>query len=151
MRVVHVGYGLVGLVLLAAGLIGLVAVYQRSLLYFPDPQRHRPSDAYLAKVHEVVLDTPDGEHLIAWHLPAAAGKPTFLYFHGNGGGLLTRSERFKYFEHLGYGLFMQSYRGFSGSTGTTSEQALFADARLAYDHLRGQGLSPRDIALYGEF
>lgn len=136
----------------AAGffVIAVIAAQQRSLLYFPDSTYYRPADGGLAGVQEVTLDTGDDAKLIAWYQPAAPGQPTFLYFHGNGGGLLTRAGRFKQFDRAGFGLFMVSYRGFSGSTGTPSEQAMFSDARLAYDHLRSRGLRPNDIALYGE-
>jgi uncharacterized protein len=43
-----------------------------------------------------------------------------------------------------------SYRGYNGSTGTPSEKANVADARLAYDHLRSLGIPPELIIVYGE-
>ncbi len=54
------------------------------------------------------------------------------------------------FAKVGYGVFMPSYRGYSGSTGSPSEAAIIADARLAYDHLRGLGIPERSIVVYGE-
>jgi fermentation-respiration switch protein FrsA (DUF1100 family) len=97
-----------------------------------------------------VLQTPDGARLIAWYAPPAAGKPTLLYFHGNAGGLSDRADRIKRFAGAGYGVFMPSYRGYSGSTGTPSELAINADARLAYEHLRKLGVAEQAIVLYGE-
>ena len=125
-------------------------VFQRRLIYFPDTEREAPAEAGLRGVREVVLETPDGARLIAWYAPAPANKPTLLYFHGNAGSLSDRAERIKRFTAAGYGVFMPSYRGYSGSTGSPSEAAINADARLAYEHLRGLGVAERAIVLYGE-
>lgn len=130
--------------------VGSIYGFQRRLIYFPDAEHESPSDAGLSGVREVVLQTPDGERLIAWSAPAAPGRPTLLYFHGNSGTLADRADRIKRFADDGYGVFMMSYRGFSGSTGSPSESAIIADAHLAYDHLRGMGIPERSIVAYGE-
>ncbi len=78
------------------------------------------------------------------------GQPTLLYFHGNGGALELRAERIRKYLDRGRGMFMMSYRGYSGSTGSPSEAANVADAKLAYDALVKEGVSPDDIILYGE-
>lgn len=125
-------------------------VIQRRLIYYPDTEYFKPADAKLEGVREVKLDAPDGVRLISWWAPAPTGQPTILYFHGNAGGLMDRAERIRLFVNAGFGIVMPSYRGYSGSTGKPSEKALIGDAALAYDHLRSQGLNPRDIVLYGE-
>ncbi len=125
-------------------------IFQRRLLYRPDTAYHTPAEAGLEGVREVVLTTPDGVRLIAWQSQPAAGQPILLYFHGNGGGLADRTERIKRFAREGIGVFMPSYRGYPGSGGSPSEAALVADAQLAYDHLIGEGVSPRSIVVYGE-
>ena len=43
-----------------------------------------------------------------------------------------------------------SYRGYSGSSGSPSERANVADAKLAYELLRREGVAPEDIIVYGE-
>ncbi len=129
---------------------GSLYVFQRRLIYVPDPDREAPAEIGLRGVREIVLRTPDGARLITWYAAAAHGKPTFLYFHGNAGNLADRADRIRRFTGAGYGLFMPSYRGYSGSTGSPSEAAIVADARLAYDHLRGLGVPERAIVLYGE-
>lgn len=129
---------------------GSLYMFQRRLIYFPDAEREAPADAGLSGVREVVLQTPDGERLIAWYSAATPGKPTLLYFHGNSGTLSDRADRIKRFAGGGYGVFMPSYRGYSGSTGSPSEEAIVADAHLAYDHLRGMGIAERAIVVYGE-
>lgn len=125
-------------------------VFQRNLIYYPDPVHHTPSKAGLSGVREVILTTPDGERLIAWHAEAGPGQPTLLYFHGNVGGLASRADRVARFAQAGYGVFMLSYRGYSGSTGKPSEAAIIGDAALAYRYLRDLGLSSSGIVAYGE-
>jgi fermentation-respiration switch protein FrsA (DUF1100 family) len=142
------------LALVVAGVYGAVAVAafiaQRRLMYFPDATRVAPASFALTGVEERVLRTPDGEAVVAWYGPAAPGRPTLLYFHGNAGNLANRSERLRKYLARGIGVFIMSYRGYSGSTGTPSEPANVADAKLAYDALAAEGVAPEDIVLYGE-
>jgi uncharacterized protein len=145
---------LFGVVIFVLGAYLVVAislfVFQRRLIYPADPTRHSPAEAGLDTVQEVNLKAADGETLVAWYAPARPGQPTLLYFHGNGGTLLVRAERIRRFLGDGLGVFMPAYRGYSGSTGSPSEAALIADAKLAHDHLLGMGLRPEDIVIYGE-
>lgn len=133
-----------------AAVTGIVYANQRSLLYFPNPDRVAPQAAGLTGVTEQTLKTPDGETLIAWYAAPRAGKPVILYFHGNGGNLAVRAMRIKLFQEAGYGVLMPSYRGYSGSTGSPSEPALTADAKLTSDWLVNKGTKPADIVLFGE-
>ena len=55
-----------------------------------------------------------------------------LYFHGNGGALRTRVDRFRALIADGNGLVALSYRGYGGSTGSPTEAGLIADAEAAY-------------------
>ena len=132
-------------------LIAFVAyLAERRLTYFPSTERVLPAEAGLLGVDELTLDTPDGEKVLVWYAQAQPGQPTLLYFHGNGGNLARRRERVRRFAELGLGLFMMSYRGYSGSTGRPSEAANMADAELAYRALTAKGVPPEDIILYGE-
>jgi uncharacterized protein len=129
---------------------GLITWNQRALIYHPDPTRTTPERSGLQAVEVLQLNTPDGHRLVHWYAPAKAGQPTLLYFHGNGGGVGIRSERMGDLQRRGYGVAMLSYRGYSGSTGSPSESANMADARLAYDDLRARGVPVSDIILFGE-
>jgi fermentation-respiration switch protein FrsA (DUF1100 family) len=133
---------------LVVGIAVLIA--QRRLMYFPDSTRVPPSSFALPGVEEVVLTPADGARLVAWYGRASPGLPTILYFHGNAGNLASRSERVRKFLAQGIGIFMLSYRGYSGSTGSPTERANVADAKLAYDLLLKEGIAPEDIILYGE-
>lgn len=142
--------------ILIVGAVGFIIatmslyVLQRRLIYRPDATYYTPADADLRGVEIVNLNTSDGVRLVAWYAPAAPGKPTFLYFHGNGGGLINRSDRFKLFTSAGYGVFMPAYRGYAGSSGSPSEAAIIADAKLAYNHLSSLGVALENVVLYGE-
>jgi fermentation-respiration switch protein FrsA (DUF1100 family) len=132
-------------------LLGLAAYLgQRRLMYFPNRERIPPAAAGLFEVAEKVLATPDGERVVAWTGKAAAGQPTLLYFHGNGGGLLERAERIRRFRREGWGVLLMAYRGYAGSSGSPSERANLADGRLAYGALLAEGVAQKDIILYGE-
>ena len=50
----------------------------------------------------------------------------------------------------GWGVYMMAYRGYGGSTGSPTETANVADARLAYGALVQEGVEPASIILYGE-
>jgi len=112
--------------------VGIVAgLYfgQRSLMYFPTTRRTAPADAGLPQAEEIVLDTSDGEKLIAWHVPPKAGQPVVLYFHGNGDFLAGLAGRFRKITASGVGLLALSFRGYAGSTGHPTEDGLHRDAK----------------------
>ena len=75
---------LIGAAAAFGGLVALVYVAQRSLMYFPERLHTPPAMAGFPEAQEVALDTEDGERVIVWHLPPRGEKPVVLYFHGNG-------------------------------------------------------------------
>lgn len=135
-----VGYG---------GLVALLYVTQRAIQYFPERFRTPPAAAGLPEAEEVVLDTADGDHVIAWHVPPRWEKPVILYFHGNGASLRWRVDRFRALTADGTGLVALSYRGYGGSSGRPTETGLISDASAAYAFTLARYGAPR-IALWGE-
>jgi fermentation-respiration switch protein FrsA (DUF1100 family) len=135
-----VGYG---------GLVALAYVAQRAMMYFPERARTPPAEAGLPAAQEVVLDTADGEKVIAWHVPPSGDAPVILYFHGNGGALRYRVGRFRALTESGAGLVALSYRGYGGSSGSPSEAGLIADAEAAYAFAVARYPAER-IVLWGE-
>jgi fermentation-respiration switch protein FrsA (DUF1100 family) len=132
-----------------AGLVVLLSVVQRALMYFPDSERIPPAAAGLPAAEEVLLDTADGERLVAWHLPPRGDRPVVLYLHGNGGALSHRAGRFRALTADGTGLVAIDYRGFGGSTGRPTETGLMIDAKTAYGFAAARYPVAR-IALWGE-
>lgn len=137
-----------GGIYLSIGLVMFLA--QRSLMYVPEAVRTDPKTEGLRDVEERRLNTGDGHEVIVWYGEAKPGQPTLLYFHGNAGALVTRSERMAKYMQRGRGFYIMSYRGYSGSTGKPSEAANVSDAKRAYDDLVSLGVSPHDIIIYGE-
>jgi fermentation-respiration switch protein FrsA (DUF1100 family) len=133
-----------------AFLLVAVTVFQRRLQYFPDRNIARPAAAALDGVEELRLETQDGETLVAWHIPARAGCPLILYFHGNGGSLVDRAFRFRLLAESGYGVLAVSYRGYGGSSGSPSEAGLMRDGEALYRAARARGYADARIVLMGE-
>ena len=104
----------IGAVVLYCGFVALLYVAQRRLQYFPERRRTVPRAVGLPEAEEAVVDTADGERVIVWHVPPREGQPVFLYFHGNGGSLRWRDERFRALIADGSGLVALSYRGLWG-------------------------------------
>jgi fermentation-respiration switch protein FrsA (DUF1100 family) len=138
--------------LVLVGYVGVAAVLyfaQRAMMYLPDTARTSPTAVGLPAAEEVILDTADGERLIAWHVPPRGDKPVVVYFHGNGASLAVRGARFNTLTRDGTGLLALSYRGFGGSTGHPSEAGLLRDAAAAYRFAAAR-YKPDRIVLWGE-
>ena len=131
------------------GIVALAYVAQRALMYFPEKVRTPPAAAGLPEAEEVFLQTADGEKVIAWHVPPRGEKPVVLYFHGNGGALALRADRFRALIADGTGLLALSYRGYGGSSGSPSEAGLVRDAEAAYEFAAARYETAR-LALWGE-
>jgi fermentation-respiration switch protein FrsA (DUF1100 family) len=140
------------LVFLFVGYLGLVAllyVAQRSLMYFPERTRTAPAAAGLPQAEEVDLGTADGERVIVWHIAPRGDGNVVLYLHGNGGALRYRVDRFRALTADGTGLIALSYRGYGGSTGSPTEAGLIGDADAAYAFAAAR-YAPGKIIVWGE-
>jgi fermentation-respiration switch protein FrsA (DUF1100 family) len=140
---------LIGAIVVYGGFVTLLYLAQRSLQYFPERRRTTPAAAGMPEAEEVVLDTADGERVIVWHVPPRGEAPVFLYFHGNGGSLRWREERFRALIADGSGLVALSYRGYGGSSGQPTEKGLSEDAEAAYGFAVAR-YPAQGIVLWGE-
>lgn len=131
-------------------LVAALFVFQRRLLYLPDPVRQTPADAGLEQVEEVSAATADGLSLTGWWLEAAEDRPVLLYFQGNGGSIASRAVKAEIMRSLGYSVLLAGYRGYGGNPGKPSEAGLIADARAWWDYLAARGVPAERIVLYGE-
>jgi hypothetical protein len=138
---VAVAYGL---------LVGVLYTQQRHLLYLPDRSHPSLAEAGVPGLAAVETATADGLRLLAWYRPAQEGRPTVLYFHGNGGHIGYRADRAQVFAAVGFGVMLAEYRGYGGNPGSPSEEGFHRDAVAALDFLRARGVRPVDIVLYGE-
>jgi uncharacterized protein len=121
-------------VVLVGYVAGVVVLYtfQRSLLYHPQRRPIAPAAVGFPEAETVVLETKDGERVIAWHVPPRPGHPLVIYFHGNAETVANRVDRHRELIATGAGLLAVSYRGFMGSSGQPTEPGLLRDADAAY-------------------
>jgi hypothetical protein len=134
---------------LYAALATMMYLAQRSLMYFPDTAHVLPAAAGLPEAEEVSLTAADGARVAAWHVPPRDGKPVILYFHGNGGALRFRVERFSRLIADGIGLLALEYRGYGGLAGSPSEEGLIADAQAGYRFAAAR-YPAQQLVLWGE-
>jgi uncharacterized protein len=134
---------------LYVGLAAMIYLAQRSLMYFPDTVPSTPAAAGLPQAEEVPLTASDGVGIHVWQVPPEDSKPVILYFHGNGGALKYRVERFHKLIADGIGLVALEYRGYGGLSGSPSEQGLIADAEAAYAYAAAH-YPVQQIVVWGE-
>ncbi len=112
--------------------IGLCAVMyftQRSLIYFPQP-RYNHDGVPLLK-----LETEAGPVLVSTR--PMAGPDAVIYFGGNAEDTsIALSDFADAFPQAA--LYLMHYRGYGGSAGKPTEQALFADGLLLYDRVHAE-------------
>ena len=135
---------LIGIAILAAA--ALLVMFQRRLIY-PAPA---PAGAVTAPSFEAVtLATSDGLRLNALYQPPAPGRPTIVFFHGNGDSLRGSLVATSVFAAAGYGVLLPEYRGYGGSPGSPTETGLYADGHAALAFLTSHGVVPHDTVLIG--
>lgn len=116
----YLGLGVLGYV----GICALMFFGQHSLLYRPTPEvRHDGAEA-LRLEH-------GGETLKVWKV--GDGPHAVLYFGGNAEDVAYNIDEFR--DAFGdAALYLVNYRGYGGSTGSPSEEALYADAAFVFDY-----------------
>jgi pimeloyl-ACP methyl ester carboxylesterase len=139
----------VGVIVAYGGIVGVMYLTQRSLMYVPDSARVSPVAAGLPQAEEITLTTTDSERLVTWHVAPQSDRPVILYLQGNGGALRHRVHRFSQLVQDGFGLVAVSYRGFGGSTGSPSETGLLLDAAAGYAFCTERYAAER-IVVWGE-
>ena len=120
--------------LLTAYLLLVLAVYllQDRLIYHPPPATEHP---------HATLQLPTGEGTIHAVQLNPQGERVLLYFGGNAEQVAYSAADF--LQHLpNTRVLLMQYRGYSGTSGSPSEAALFADALALFDHLQGQTSHP---------
>ena len=125
-------------------LIGLLVVIwlgQRRLMYFPTRVVPAPAQVGLEHVEPVTFTTSDGLTLHGWFLPSP-GQParfTAIVFNGNAGNRAHRAEFAAALHGLDLAVLLFDYRGFGENPGTPTERGLAADGRAARAYLLGRG------------
>ena len=134
------------------GLLGLVWLLQRRLLYVPAGEPP-PVARVLPGAREVQLRTADDLDLTAWFLPSAdpALDVTVLVANGNAGNRADRAELARRLAAAGMAVLLFDYRGFGGNPGRPSQRGLALDVRAARAFLVDDlGVPPTRLLYLGE-
>lgn len=83
-------------------------------------------------LHEMKVNTEDGETLHAWFLERDHAEATVLYFGGNGFLMIKSRALIEAYSGLPVNLLMFDYRGYGRSTGTPTVAGIQEDARAMY-------------------
>ncbi len=118
---------------------------QRSLM-FPAPDRFARVPAGFERV---TLRTADGLDLAAVYRPAGAGRPTLVFFHGNGDSWAGAATATSALADASIGALLPEYRGYGENPGSPSEEGLFKDGRAAIDWLRTRGIGGEGLVIIG--
>jgi uncharacterized protein len=135
--------GLLGAVAKLAGAawlgLALAAYFAQDKLIFQPRPTGEPERSSVAARHpgasEVTLTAADGTRLHAWHVKQKGDAPLILYFGGNAeevSWMLDEIAR----QPSGASWLLVDYRGYGGSGGEPSEDALATDALAWYDHFQ---------------
>lgn len=119
---------------IAAALALLVQTGCSSLFFFPDQTTYVTPDRLNLDYEDVFLETPDGETLHGWWLPAQSGpglanaKGTVYFLHGNAQNISSHIMNVAWLPERRYNVFLIDYRGFGRSTGAPDIEGALQDA-----------------------
>lgn len=113
--------------LLYGGACAYLYFNQRAFIYFPTPQVNA------ADAESIALNS-DGETLRIWRI-GPTGKNAVIYFGGNAQDVSSNIPVFlKAMPNRS--VYLVNYRGYGGSTGSPTEEALFKDATAVFDYVK---------------
>jgi uncharacterized protein len=141
-------WALLALVLLYLALVSLLYFNQR-LLLFPVPTGAGIHPAPDPGYREVSFASADGTPIRAFYHPAAPGRATILFYHGNADRLTGSERTLAPFVAAGMGALLPEYRGYGGDPGQPSERGFYADGRAARAWLARAGVAPERQVIFG--
>ena len=131
--------------------VAALFLFQRQLLYYPNPERPDPGLARLPGLEVVRVEAADGLTLEHWYVPPAAPDgAVVVVFHGNAGHIGHRDDKYRFLVEAGHGLLLAEYRGYGGNPGAPEEPGMTEDGARLLAWLAGQGIAPARTWLYGE-
>lgn len=116
---------------IVAALLALCTMFEpliNSMLFFPERGQWRTPEAVGLEYEQVWIES-GADRLQSWWLPGAssADGPVIVFFHGNAGTIADRLENARLMiERLGASVLLVEYPGYGDSTGSPSEESLFA-------------------------
>ena len=120
------------------------------MLYHPSENNYF-GDQLLVSVKKIIITTKDNIELLSWyHNKNTNDYKTILFLHGNAGSLENRIHKINHFKDMNVNFLLLSWRGFSGNKGKPTESGLYEDARSAVRWLKSNGITEKNIIIYGE-
>jgi len=113
---------------------------QDKLIFQPQPiseERRSQIAVRHPNVSDIFLQAADGTRLHAWHFKASADAPLIIYFGGNAEEVSWMLDQLAY-RKTGTAWLLVDYRGYGGSAGAPSEEALASDALAWHDYAAQQ-------------
>lgn len=106
----------------------LLYLLQRQLIYFPVPAAFPPDNPLILQ---------QGEHQVLVSQRPRQSEQALLYFGGNAEDVSVSLSEFSA-EFPEHAIYLMHYRGYAGSDGRPSEQALVSDALALFDQVSQQ-------------
>jgi hypothetical protein len=124
----------------------------RQFLYYPTKLAlDEPVPRYARDAREAWIDADDGNRLHGLSWPAAAGRPTIVFFHGNAQSVYEWSLIRQELAPLECGLLLVDYPGYGKSSGEPTEAGLYAAGRAALSWLTTVAeVAERSIVIFGK-
>ncbi|MEP1214140.1 MAG: alpha/beta hydrolase [Marinobacter sp.] len=123
-----------------------------SVFFYPDQVTYVTPDRLNLEYDDVYLDTPDGETLHGWWLPAKSDpKGTVYYLHGNAQNMSSHIMNIAWLPERRYNVFIIDYRGYGRSTGAPDIEGTLHDAEAGLRWLIDQSdVQDRPLFLLGQ-
>ncbi|MAB53446.1 MULTISPECIES: alpha/beta hydrolase [unclassified Marinobacter] len=114
---------------LAAAFTLLLQTGCSSVFFYPDQVTYITPDRLNLEFEDVFVETPDGETLHGWWLPASAEpKGTVYFLHGNAQNISSHIMNVAWLPERRYNVFLIDYRGYGRSTGAPDIEGTLHDA-----------------------
>ncbi|NUM55950.1 MAG: alpha/beta hydrolase [Candidatus Hydrogenedentes bacterium] len=100
---------------------------------------------------ENIVMPVNGETTTGWYLPMENARGTILLCHGNGGNVGSHLDVTRLFREMNFSVLIFDYGSYGESTGSPSEERVYADAKAMWDYLTKQrSLPPDSIIIWGQ-
>ena len=114
---------------LFAGLCGALFAFQRSLIYYPQPRSNQQAST--------LMTLPVGKETVHVSTRPQAGPAALIYFGGNAEDVSQEiPDIAAAFPHEA--IYLLHYPGYGGSSGSPSQQAIFADSLALFDRVHAE-------------
>lgn len=132
----------------------VVKTISNRFTFFPHNKVKMSADELPDFVSEKWIETPDGKKLQSLYFEhkQQSKKSIIIYFHGNTGNIYShhRLEHAEKLYNMGQNVLLVSYRGYSKSSGSPSEEGIFIDGESALNYAKNTlGFNYQQMFVFG--